>query len=193
MTGINSFNSGDIFIDNKNIRTEKLECQKNIGFVSDNPETITNFTGLEYLNFTANIYQMDLKVAKERIIKLTKDFEIFDNLFQPISSYSRGMKQKICICSALLHNPQNLILDEPLVGLDRYSSFVLKKYIREYAKEGHTVLFSTHVLEVAQNVCDKIGIINKGNIIFLGTLEELQKKNHEMSLENIFLQMTESN
>ena len=191
ITGINKVTSGEVLIDDISIEKDPLKCKQNIGFVSDNVDVMLNLTGLEYLSFIANIYNLDEKIAKQRMVTLTKQFEIFDDLNNTISSYSHGMRQKICVCGVLLHNPKNWILDEPMTGLDPHSAHTLKQMMRKHANENNTVFFSTHVLEVAQNLCDKIGIINKGKMLFVGTLDELQQTNGNLTLEEIFLNMTE--
>ena len=143
------------------------------------------------MNFMANIYEVSEKDRIERIEKLTKEFEIYDALEDKIESYSHGMRQKIIICGVLLHDPQNWILDEPLTGLDPKSAFKLKNMMREHVKNGKCVFFSTHVLEVAEKLCDRIGIINKGKIIFIGTYEEMKKRlGGEGSLEELFMEIT---
>lgn len=190
ITGVNQITSGDIFVDGLSVIKNPLETKKSIGFVSDNVDVMLGFKGIEYLNFIANIFKMDLEVAKRRIVELATKFEIFDKLNDPISSYSHGMRQKIAVCAVLLHEPKNWVLDEPMTGLDPKSAHVLKQMMIEHAKKGNTVLFSTHVLEVAENLCTKLAIINKGKIIYVGTYEELKDKLGDASLESIFLEMT---
>lgn len=190
ITNINKITSGEINIDGISLKEEPLLCKKNIGFVSDNVDVMLNLKGIEYLNFIANIYQMKEKVARERIAKLTTDFDIYESLNDVISSYSHGMRQKIAVCGVLLHEPKNWILDEPMTGLDPRSAHILKLMMKEHAKKGNAVMFSTHVLEVAQNLCDRIGIINKGKIIFIGTYDELKKKMGDSTLEDLFLRLT---
>lgn len=190
ITGVNQITSGDIFVDGLSVIKYPLETKKSIGFVSDNVDVMLGFKGIEYLNFIANIFKMDLEVAKRRIVELATKFEIFDKLNDPISSYSHGMRQKIAVCAVLLHEPKNWVLDEPMTGLDPKSAHVLKQMMIEHAKKGNTVLFSTHVLEVAENLCTKLAIINKGKIIYVGTYEELKDKLGDASLESIFLEMT---
>lgn len=150
--------------------------------------------GIEYLNFLADIYEISNEERKERIKKLTQKFEIHDVLQNQIQTYSHGMRQKIVICGVLLNNPKNWILDEPMVGLDPKSSYDLKEMMREHAKQGNTVFFSTHVLEVAEKLCDRFAIIDKGQILFVGTYEEMKEKFKEKaSLEELFLEITEKN
>ena len=148
--------------------------------------------GIEYLNFMADIYEVSKEKRVEKIEELTKKFEIYDELNSQIQSYSHGMRQKIVICAALLSEPKNWILDEPMTGLDTKSSFDLKEMMREHVKSGKTVFFSTHVLEVAEKLCDRVGIINKGKLVFVGTFEEMKEKfKEEGTLEELFLEITE--
>ena len=191
ITGILEADSGDILIDNFSIKEQPLEAKKRFGYVPDNPEMFLKLRGIEYLNFMADIYEIDEKERKENIEKLSKLFEINNVLSNKIESYSHGMKQKIAIIGALLHNPNNLIIDEPMTGLDPKSSYELKQIMREYTKQNKAVFFSTHILEVAEKICDKIGIINKGKLIFVGTIEEMKEKLKEnKSLEELFMEIT---
>ncbi len=193
ITGILNPDEGDILIDGKSIEKEPLEAKKRFGFVPDSPDMFFKLKGIEYLNFLAEIYEIPVELKKERIEKLTKKFEIYNNLNEQIESYSHGMRQKIVICGALLSNPKNWILDEPMTGLDPKSSFDLKEMMREHSRNGNTVFFSTHVLEVAEKLCDRVGIINHGKLVFVGTLEEMKSKfNENTSLENLFLEITEN-
>ena len=171
ITGILNPDEGDILIDGKSIEKEPLEAKKRFGFVPDSPDMFLKLKGIEYLNFLAEIYEIPVELKKERIEKLTKKFEIYNNLNEQIESYSHGMRQKIVICGALLSNPKNWILDEPMTGLDPKSSFDLKEMMREHSRNGNTVFFSTHVLEVAEKLCDRVGIINHGKLVFVGTLD----------------------
>jgi len=192
LTGILPLDKGDIIINGKNISKEPLEVKKIIGYVSDNPNMFERLKGIEYLNFMADIYNVSKKVRKEMIVKLGEDFEMIDALNDKIQSYSHGMKQKIVVMGVLLHKPDVWILDEPLTGLDPKSSYILKKMMREHAKANKTVMFSTHVLEVAEKVCDRIAVINKGEILFVGTLAQMKEQgNIDSSLEKMFLEMTE--
>jgi len=192
LTGILPLDEGDIIVNGKNISTEPLEVKKIIGYVSDNPNMFERLKGIEYLNFMADIYNVSKKERKEMIVKLGEDFEMIDALNDKIQSYSHGMKQKIVVMGVLLHKPDVWILDEPLTGLDPKSSFILKKMMREHAKANKTVMFSTHVLEVAEKVCDRIAVINKGEILFVGTLAQMKEQgNIDSSLEKMFLEMTE--
>ena len=189
MTGILEIDAGDILIDGKSIQNEPYEAKKHIGFTPDNPDMFLNLKGIEYLNFIADIYQ----VGEERediIRELAQKFEIETALHEKIESYSHGMRQKIVIIGVLLHNPKNWILDEPITGLDPKAIYDLKIMMKEHAKKGNVVFFSTHILEVAENLCDRAAIIHKGKILFLGTIGELKNKMKEnTSLEEIFMEI----
>ncbi len=192
ITGILDIDEGDILIDGESIKTNSLQAKKNFGFVPDSPDMFLKLKGIEYLNFMADIYEVSKEKRVEKIEELTKKFEIYDELNSQIQSYSHGMRQKIVICAALLSEPKNWILDEPMTGLDPKSSFDLKEMMREHAKSGKTVFFSTHVLEVAEKLCDRVGIINKGKLVFVGTFEEMKEKfKEEGTLEELFLEITE--
>ena len=193
ITGILNPDQGDIYIDGKSIKKEPIEAKKAFGFVPDSPDMFLKLKGIEYLNFLAQIYEVPEKEKKERIQKLTKKFEIYNNLNEQIESYSHGMRQKIVICGALLNNPRNWILDEPMTGLDPKSSFDLKEMMKEHSRKGNAVFFSTHVLEVAEKLCDRVGIINNGKLAFVGTLDEMKTQfNENTSLEKLFLEITEN-
>ena len=194
ITGVLDIDDGDIFIDGKSIINNALEAKKNIGYVSDNPDMFLKLKGIEFLNFIADIYEIPADVRKERIESLSKEFDIYNVLNDKIENYSHGMRQKIIIVSVLLHNPKNWILDEPLTGLDPKSSYYLKNKMKEHAEQNNTVFFSTHILEIAEKLCDRIGIINKGELIFVGTLDELKKaKKEDASLEELFMEITRLN
>jgi len=193
ITGILNPDSGTILVNGKNIEKEALEAKKQIGYVPDTPNMFLRLKGIEYLNFMADMYDVSTEERKERIENLSRRFGMSEVLQDRIQSYSHGMRQKIILIGVLLHNPSVWILDEPMTGLDPRSSFLLKEMMREHADQGNTVFFSTHVLEVAEKVCDRVAIINKGELLFCGTLEEMKehfKKN--TSLESIFLELTES-
>lgn len=188
MTGILEIDEGDIFIDGKSISKNPIEAKKNIGLVPDSPDMFLKFTGIEYLNFIADCYDVGKEERIQRIEKLAKEFQIYNELENKIESYSHGMRQKIVIIGVLLHNPKNWILDEPITGLDPKSSFDLKKLMKEHASSGNTVFFSTHILEIAEKLCDRIAIISQGKIVYVGTLDELKEKyGDKKSLEEIFL------
>ena len=191
ITGILNIDEGEILVDNHSIKKEPLEAKKAFGYVPDNPEMFLQLRGIEYLNFMSDIYEIGESERKNQIEKLSNLFEIKDNLYNKIESYSHGMKQKVAIIGALLHNPNNLIIDEPMTGLDPKASYEFKKIMRDYADNNKTVFFSTHILEVAEKICDRIGIINKGELIFVGTIEEMREKFKEnKSLEELFMEIT---
>ena len=186
MVGILEFDNGNIYINGNSIKDEPLKCKKDIAYIPDNPDIYENLTGISYLNFVADIFEIDNKTREERINKYAEAFEIKNELQDLISSYSHGMKQKLVIISALIHTPKLLILDEPFVGLDPKASFTLKEIMKEMTKEGAAIFFSSHVLEVVEKLCDKIGIIKEGKLITYGTVEEV--KGNE-SLEEVFLEL----
>ena len=191
MVGILEMDEGDILIDGKSIIKYPIEAKKQIGFVSDNPDMFLKLKGIEFLNFIADVYEIEKETRDERIPKLAKEFGVYEVLNDKIQSYSHGMRQKIIMISVLLHNPKNWILDEPLTGLDPEAAFYLKKKMKEHAKAGNSVFFSTHVLEIAEKLCDRIGIIHQGKLIFVGTLEEMKKEWKEKdSLEELFMEIT---
>ena len=190
ITGILEIDEGDIFIDGKSITKEPIEAKKLIGLVPDNPDVFLKLKGIEYLNFIADVYDVSTEDRIKRIKELAEKFEILDVLNNKIESYSHGMRQKLIIIGALLHNPKNWILDEPMTGLDPKSSYELKNIMREYTKENKTVFFSTHILDVAEKLCDRIGIIDKGKLIFVGTVDEMKKELKEnKSLEELFMEI----
>lgn len=191
VTGILDIDQGDILIDKKSITSSPVEAKKQIGFVSDNPDMFLKLKGIEFLNFIADIYEVPQEKRVEQIEKLAKEFDIYDVLNDKIQSYSHGMRQKIIIVSVLLHDPKNWILDEPLTGLDPKSSFYLKNKMREHAQKNNCVFFSTHILEIAEKLCDRIGIINNGKLLFVGTLEEIKGAlKEDVSLEELFMEIT---
>ncbi len=192
ITGIIKIDEGDILIDGKSIINDPIEAKSKFGFVPDSPDVFEKLTGLEYLNFIGDVYRVDPEVRLEKTSKLATEFGIYDHLKDRIQSYSHGMKQKLLIISVLLYNPKNWILDEPMTGLDPKASHTLKELMRQHSDAGNTVFFSTHVLEVAEKICDKIAIIGEGRIVFVGTIEELhQKLNSKESLEESFLKIIE--
>lgn len=191
ITGIIKPSNGEVYIDGISIKEKPLEAKKNFSYVPDSPDMFLSLTGNEYLNFMADMYNIPLKIRTERINNFAMQFEIIENLDQRILEYSHGMRQKIVLIGALLNDSNNLILDEPMVGLDPKAAYVLKKIIREYANANKTVLFSTHVLEIAEKICDRVCIINKGEIIAIGTIDEIKQKFNNGTLENIFLEITE--
>lgn len=191
ITGIIKPSNGEVYIDGISIKEKPLEAKKNFSYVPDSPDMFLSLTGNEYLNFMADMYNIPLKIRTERINNFAMQFEIIENLDQKILEYSHGMRQKIVLIGALLNDSNNLILDEPMVGLDPKAAYVLKKIMREYANANKTVLFSTHVLEIAEKICDRVCIINKGEIIAIGTIDEIKQKFNNGTLENIFLEITE--
>ena len=193
MSGILDIDEGDILIDGKSITTEAIEAKKRIGVVLDNPDMFLKLKGIEYLNFIGDIYEVPIKERNERIEKYCKEFEIFEILNDKIETYSHGTRQKIIVIGMLIHQPKNWILDEPLTGLDPKSSFYLKAKMREHAKNGNAVFFSTHILEVAEKICDRIGIIANGKVILLGTYKEIKEEfSKNNSLEEIFMEITKN-
>lgn len=192
--GILDINDGDILVDGKSITKHPIEAKKQMGFVSDNPDMFLKLKGIEYLNFVADIYEVNKETREKKIEELAKEFDVYEVLNDKIQNYSHGMRQKIMIIAVLLHNPKNWILDEPLTGLDPEAAFYLKNKMREHAKAGNSVFFSTHILEVAEKLCDRIGIIHHGKLIFMGTYQEMKNQLKEnASLEELFMEITKKN
>lgn len=189
ITGIIAPTEGIIEINGKDISKTPVEAKKNFTFVPDHPEIFDAIKGIDYLNFIADMYDVSIKERRERIEKFTKAFQIYDALPQTINSYSHGMRQKLLISGALLPNPNLFILDEPLVGLDPYSAKVLKDLMKEHCQKGGTIFFSSHGLEVVENLCHRVAIIHKGKLIACDVLENI-KKNKYITLEEVFLEMT---
>ena len=185
-TGILNFNEGEILIGGKSIKAEPLECKKKLAYIPDNPDLYDYMSGVKYLNFISDIFEVSAKERREKINKYAEIFEIKGVLGDSIQSYSHGMKQKLAIISALVHSPDLIILDEPFVGLDPKSAFTLKQIMREICDNGGAIFFSTHVLEVAEKLCDKIAIIKDGRLIKSGTMEEVKG---DSSLESVFLEL----
>lgn len=190
--GLLNPDGGSILIDGTDIRKNPIEAKKKMGYVPDNPNLYERLTGTEFLNFMADVYQVPGDLRKKRIEYYLNMFELNDAASDLIKSYSHGMKQKIALTGALVHDPAVWILDEPMVGLDPKSAHLLKNQMREHCDKGNTVFFSTHILEVAEKLCDRIGIIHKGKLIAIGTVDELRQGDNKDSLENIFLELTES-
>jgi ABC-2 type transport system ATP-binding protein len=190
ITGMLLPTSGQVLIDNVDICKDPVKAKNKFTFVPDHPEIFDSISGFDYLNFIGDIYGIDQDIRQQRIEKYTKTFEIYDSLGKAVSSYSHGMKQKLLISGALLPNPKLFILDEPLVGLDPRSARILKDIMREHCQTGGTVFFSSHVLEVVENLCDRIAIIKDGKIIALGTIDQI--KDQDESLEEMFLELTEN-
>lgn len=193
ITGITKADSGSITINGIDTAQNPLEAKRQFGFVPDSPDMFLRLKGMEYLNFMADIYNVDSTTRKQRIKDLAQRFDMESVLTDQIQSYSHGMRQKIIIMGVLVHSPSVWILDEPMTGLDPKSSYLLKEMMREHADGGKTVFFSTHVLEVAEKLCDRVAIINKGKLQFFGTMDEVREhfKTND-SLEKIFLEMTEN-
>ncbi|MEI4828572.1 ABC transporter ATP-binding protein [Bacillus sp. FJAT-53711] len=193
ITGIHSLDSGMISVNGKDITKEPLEAKKLFGYVPDSPDMFLRLKGIEYLNFMADMYDVPKDVRQEKIQTLAERFSLYEALSDQIQSYSHGMRQKIIIIGVLLHDPDVWILDEPMTGLDPKSAFILKQMMREHADKGKTVFFSTHVLEVAEKLCDQVAIINKGTLQFQGNLAEIREHfESNESLEKMFLEMTEN-
>ena len=190
LTGILKPISGTAVINGFDINKDPIKAKMSFAYIADNPDILIQLTGLEYLNFIADMYEIPADVRKDKIKTLSERFGMSDVLTKQMREYSHGMRQKLMVISALVHNPPAWILDEPMTGLDPSAAFELKQMMREHAKAGNAVLFSTHVLEVAEQLCDRIIIINKGKIIKEGTLDFLTLDNPGMSLEEIFVKLT---
>ena len=186
VAGILQFDGGEILVDGKSVRTKPLECKKMIAYIPDNPDLYEYMTGIKYLNFIADIFGVSAQARQERIRKYADLFELTADLAQPIAAYSHGMKQKLAIISAWLHEPKLIIMDEPFVGLDPKAAHILKGMMRELCSAGGAIFFSTHVLEVAEKLCDKVAIIKGGKLIRSGTMEEVKG---DASLESVFLEL----
>ena len=184
--GILGFDSGEIYIDGISIKDDPIECKKRIAYIPDNPDLYNYMSGVKYLNFVADIYGVPQEARKERIERYAAEFELTDALGQMISSYSHGMKQKLAVISALIHEPKLIIMDEPFVGLDPKAAHLLKQTMRRICDEGGAIFFSTHVLEVAEKLCDMVAIIKEGRLIKHGTMEEVKG---DESLEEVFLEL----
>ena len=187
IAGIHGFETGEILIDGISIKENALECKRQIAYIPDNPDLYEYLTGIQYLNFVADIFKVSATDRQERIEVYAKAFEITASLGDLISSYSHGMKQKLAIISALLHEPKLLILDEPFVGLDPKAAVVLKEKMRELCERGGAIFFSTHVLDVAEKLCNKVAIIKDGRLVTSGNMEELIEQGD--SLEDIFMEV----
>lgn len=190
LTGILKPDSGSVIINGYNMSTEPLKAKQAIGYIADSPDMFLRLKGIEFMNLISDIYKVPSDVRKERIKTFAFRFDLTDVLDEPMQNYSHGMRQKMMVAAALVHDPAVWILDEPLTGLDPKSAFALKTMMREHADAGNSVLFSTHVLEVAEKLCDKVIIINQGRTLFYGTLDELTARYPDMDLEKIFLEMT---
>ena len=186
VAGILQFDAGEIYIGGDSIREKPLECKRKIAYIPDNPDLYEYMTGIRYLNFIADIFGVDAALWRERIRRYADAFELTGDLAQPIAAYSHGMKQKLVIIAAWLHEPQLILMDEPFVGLDPKAAHLLKGMMREICDRGGAIFFSTHVLEVAEKLCDKVAIIKGGKLIRSGTMEEVKGDD---SLEEVFLEL----
>lgn len=186
VVGVLDFEQGEILIDGHSVKDEPMQCKQITAYISDNPDLYENLTGIQFLNFVADVFHIDASAREERIRKYADMFEITPSLGDLISAYSHGMKQKVAIISALIHEPKLLVLDEPFVGLDPKAAFILKQIMHEMCKKGSAIFFSTHVLDVAEKLCNKIAIIRNGRIIESGKMEELVGN---QSLEELFLEV----
>lgn len=186
VVGILQFDKGEVFIKGESIRKNPLACKQKIAYIPDNPDLYEFMTGIKFLNFIADIFGVPEEKRQERIRKHADLFEMTENLAQPIASYSHGMKQKLAIISAWIHEPKLIIMDEPFVGLDPKAAHILKQMMREICDEGGAIFFSTHVLEVAEKLCDKVAIIRNGQLIQSGTMQEVKGDD---SLEEVFLEL----
>ena len=186
--GILNFEEGEIFVDGESVKKNPLACKKKIAYIPDNPELYGFMKGIQYLHFVGDIYEVPTDVRQARIRKYADAFELTEALAPPISTYSHGMKQKLAVISALLHEPKLVIMDEPFVGLDPKAAHILKELMREICDRGGAIFFSTHVLEVAEKLCDKIAIIKNGKLIKAGTMDEVKG---DTTLEDAFLELVE--
>ena len=186
IVGIHDFDEGDILINKKSIKEEPIACKKDMAYVPDNPELYENMKAIDFINFICDMYEVPLNVRKKNINKYAQMFEIEENLNDTIDSFSHGMKQKIAIISALVHEPKILIMDEPFVGLDPKAVFDLKKVMNDMIKEGKTIFFSTHILDVAEKLCSRVAIIKNGELIKVGKMKDIKG---DKSLESVFLEL----
>ena len=188
VAGIQQFDKGEILIAGHSVRTEPLECKRVLAYIPDNPDLYDFMSGIKYLNFIADVFGVGADERAERIRRWAGEFELTDDLAQPIAAYSHGMKQKLAIISAWLHEPKLILMDEPFVGLDPKAAHILKGMMREHCDAGGAIFFSTHVLEVAEKLCDKVAIIRRGKLVRSGTMEEVRGDD---SLEEVFLELEE--
>ncbi|MBQ6163473.1 MAG: ABC transporter ATP-binding protein [Clostridia bacterium] len=186
VVGIQNFDAGEITIGGVSLKQDPIGCKKMLAYIPDNPDIYEFMTGIKYLNFIADIFGVEANTRRERIKEYADRFELTADLAQPVSAYSHGMKQKLAIISAWLHEPRLIVMDEPFVGLDPKASFLLKEMMREVCRGGGAIFFSTHVLEVAEKLCDKVAIIKQGSLIRSGTMDEVRG---DESLENVFLEL----
>ena len=189
LIGILSFEKGEILIDDLSIKDKPIECKRKIAYIPDNPDLYNYMSGIDYLNFIGDVFNVANEERVKRIDKYAGIFELTDSLANPISSYSHGMRQKLAIIAAWLHDPDLIVMDEPFVGLDPKASHDLKLMMREFCDNGGSIFFSTHVLEVAEKLCDKVAIIKQGQLIKSGTMEEVKG---DSSLESVFLELEDN-
>ena len=189
IVGILDFEHGNILIDGKSIKDQPLECKQKIAYLPDNPDLYNSLTGIQYLNFIGDIFKISSDKRKDLIEKYAVEFEMKNSLDKMISTYSHGMKQKLALIAAFIHEPMLLIMDEPFVGLDPKATFIVKKMMREFCEKGGAIFFSTHILEVAQKLCNRIAIIKEGKLVVQGRMEEVTK---DLSLEDVFMELTEN-
>ncbi len=187
VVGIHDFDKGEVRVDGKDVRTQSLECKKAMAYIPDNPDIYEYLTGIQYLNFLADIYQVPGKEREERIRREAEDFGIYSVLGDLVSTYSHGMRQKLALTGALIHEPKLLVLDEPFVGLDPEASLLLKRKMHAFCEKGSAIFFSTHVLEVAEKLCNRIAVISGGKLIVEGDTKELTR---DKSLEDVFMEVT---
>ena len=190
IAGILDFEQGDILINGKSIKKEPIECKMQMSYVPDNPDLYENMKAIDFINFICDMYEVPKNERKEKIEKYVSLFELQNNINDEISSFSHGMKQKVALIAALAHNPKVLIMDEPFVGLDPKAVFDMKEIMREMCKEGKTIFFSTHILEVAEKLCSRVAIIKQGKIVKVGNMEEVKG---DETLERVFLELDEEN
>lgn len=186
--GILAFDEGEIFIDGTSVKADPLTCKKKLAYIPDNPDLYEFLSGIKYLNFIADVFRVDKETREAKIQELADTFEITADLAQPVSAYSHGMKQKLAIIAAFMHSPELIIMDEPFVGLDPKAAHILKQMMRKHCDEGGAIFFSTHVLEVAEKLCDKVAIIKQGKLVASGTMEDVKG---DESLESVFLELDE--
>ena len=186
VVGINDITSGEIFVDGISVKENPVECKKRIAYIPDNPDIYDSLTGLQYLNLIADIYRVDKKTREELTVKYATALGLLDDLNSVISTYSHGMRQKLVLISAFIHSPKLLILDEPFVGLDPKVSFAVKEIMKNFVKEGGAIFFSTHVLEVAEKLCNKVAIIKQGKIVACGNMKDIKK---DKDLEDVFMEL----
>ena len=186
--GILDFEEGDILVDNKSIKEQPLECKRIMAYVADNPDLYENMKAIDFINFICDMYEVSEDIRRENTLKYAKMFEIEDKLNDDISSFSHGMKQKVALIAALAHNPKVLIMDEPFVGLDPKAVYDMKEIMRDMAKDGKTIFFSTHILDVAEKLCDRVAIIKDGTIVKVGKMKDIKG---DESLEQVFLELGE--